>query len=65
MRSTKPLLRPVNFGHPMLDAFELQEKLIGIAVRPAAELTAVVREVGRDPRVVGLEVRQHATEVKL
>jgi hypothetical protein len=35
-------LRPAHLGGSVLDTFELQEQLVGVLVRPAAELPAIV-----------------------
>ena len=46
-------------GLAVLDALELEELLIGMAIGPAAELAAIVREYGLDRDAVRLEGRQH------
>jgi len=51
-------LRPADLGGAVLDAFELEEELVGVLVRPAAELAAVVGEDGFDRDLVGFEERQ-------
>ena len=43
----------------MLDLLELEEELVGMLVRPAAELAAVVAQDRGDPGLVLLEGRQH------
>lgn len=43
----------------MLDLLELQEQLVGVAVRPTAELPAVVGDQGVDASASRLESRQH------
>ena len=48
-------LRPADLGLAMLDAFELKEELVGMAVRAIAELVAIVREHGLDRYAVLLE----------
>jgi len=52
-------LRAAHLGGAVLDLLELQEQLVGMAVGPAAELAAVVREHGGDPGAQGLEGRDH------
>ena len=42
----------------VLDAFQLQEELVGMAIRPAAEFTAVVGQDGLDGGPVLFESRQ-------
>ena len=39
-------LRPADLGGAVLDAFELEEKFVGMPVRPVAELPAVIRDDG-------------------
>ena len=42
-----------------VDYVKLQEKLIGMLVRPSAEFTAIVAKNGLDSRLLVLEERQH------
>ena len=51
-------LRPSDLGGAVLDAFELEEELVGVLVGPAAELASVVGEDGFDGDLVGLEEGQ-------
>lgn len=51
-------LRPAYLGCPVLNTLQLQEQLVGVMVRAAAELAPVVRQDGIDPRLVSLEERQ-------
>lgn len=50
-------LGPSDFGGSVLDLFKLQEQLIGMIVRPAAEFAAIVAQNCADPGVVLLEER--------
>ena len=52
-------LRAPDLGLAVLDAFELEEQLVGMAVGPAAELAAIVREYGLDRHAVLLEEGHH------
>ena len=49
-------LRTPDLGFAVLDAFELEEQLVGMAVGPAAELAAIVRQHGLDRHAMFLEV---------
>jgi len=51
-------LRAPDPGGAVFDALELEEELVGMAVRPAAELAAVVGEDGLDGELVLLEEGQ-------
>ena len=51
-------LRPIDLGGPVLDLLELKEELVRVAIRPAAELAAVVAQYRGDPGTVLLEGRQ-------
>ena len=50
-------LRTADLRGLVSDVLELEEQLIGMAVRPAPELAAVVAEHGVDRGAVGLERR--------
>jgi hypothetical protein len=50
-------LRPSDFGRLVLDLFELQEELVRMLVRPAAEFAPIVREHRLDHGLMGLEGR--------
>jgi hypothetical protein len=52
-------LRAFDPGGAVLDVLELEEQLVGMLVRPAAELAAVVAEDRGDPGLVLFEGRQH------
>ena len=43
------------FGFTVFDALQLQKDLIGMAVRPTAEFTAIIAEDGRDCGLILLE----------
>ncbi len=51
-------LRPLDPGGAVLDAFELEEQLVGVPAGPAAVFAAVVGEHGGDLGTVALERRQ-------
>jgi len=52
-------LRPADPGSLVLDAFELQEELVGVAILATAEFAAIVGEHRVDPGRVRLKDRQH------
>ena len=52
-------LRPLHAGLAVLDALELEEQLVGMAVHAAAELAAVVGQHGVHFDAMRLEGRQH------
>ena len=52
-------LWPVDPGSLLLDAFELREQLVEVAILAAAEFAAVVGEHGGDRRPMGRGGRQH------
>ena len=52
----KPIaLRPADLGGAVLDLLQLQEQLIGVSTRPAAELSAMIGEHGLNPGLMPLE----------
>lgn len=63
-RAAQPLddavrLGPLDPGDAVLDLLELQELIVGVAIRPAIKLLAVVGENGLDAGAGRLESRQH------
>jgi len=58
-------LWPLHTGLAVLDALELQEQFVGMAVGPAAELSTVVAERGLDGHAVRTAAREAADRYRL